>query len=73
MRTTSRGDIGRGMDGVSGRWSSKSKYISGLHDYTAPRARLAAVAAGSQLPTHNSQGTRSAQLAELSLEAHGTV
>ncbi len=30
MRTTSRGDIGRGMVGVSGRWSSKSKYIREL-------------------------------------------
>jgi hypothetical protein len=37
MRTTSRDDIGRGMCGVSGRLSSKSKYISGLHDYNAPR------------------------------------
>ena len=34
MRTTSRRDMGRGMVGVSGRWSSKSKYISGLSDYT---------------------------------------
>src|SRR5688572_27137884 len=35
IRTTSRGDIGRAIVGVSGRWSSKSKYIRGLHDYTA--------------------------------------
>src|SRR4029450_1078622 len=54
MRTTSRDDIGRGMCGVSGRLSSKSKYISGLDDYTAPRRPSLDSGVNSQLPTSNS-------------------